>query len=187
MFVKVVKTKHKHKPQILQSCGFNVSADNGSYSLLSVDRKRKTKLEGVWHGTCLPEQLWVAPCTFVNREVSKSCVWNYWCSVSYKLKHSDRFVKITALGIIILNFLYVSLHLLPLGRGCKDFRSLRLSVLKTYCNSRPTLRLNTFLVKQCYWLFRSSRVDFWDVLKGKLLERQKEANQTGSFMPICIL
>lgn len=137
-----------------------LKADNGSYSLLLVDRKNKTKLEGVWHGTCLPEQLWVAPCSFVNREASKSCVWNYWCSAPYKLTHSDRFVKITAIGIIILNFLYVSLLLPSLGRGYKVFRSLLLSVLKTYCNARPTLRLNTFLVKQQYWLFRTSSVDF---------------------------
>lgn len=65
-----------------------------------------------------------------------------------KLTHSDRFVKITALGIITLNFVYVSLYQSSLGMGCKVFRSLRLSVLKTYCNARPTLRLNTFLVKQ---------------------------------------
>lgn len=65
-----------------------------------------------------------------------------------KLTHSDRSVKITALGIIILNFVYVSLCQSSLGSGCKVFRSLRLSVLKTYCNARPTLKLNTFLVKQ---------------------------------------
>lgn len=150
MFVKVAKTKHRHKPQILQSCGFYVNAEGRQQKLFALvgRQEEKTKLEGVWHGTCLPEQLWVAPCSFVNREVSQSCVWNYCCSSLYKLTHSARFVKITALGIIMLNFLYASLHLPSLGRGYKVFRSLCLSVLKIYCNARPTLRLNTFLVKQ---------------------------------------
>lgn len=161
MFVKVAKTKHRHKPQILQSCGFYVNAEGRQRKLFALvgRQEEQNKAWGCMAWYLSPEQLWVAPCFFVNREASKSCVWNYWCSAPYKLTHSDRFVKITAVGII-LNFLYVSLLLPSLGRGYKVFRSLLLSVLKTYCNARPTLRLNTFLVKQQYWLFRTSRVDF---------------------------